>query len=250
MKSIFDNLTINKNIAIPLYYQLKSFMLENINNGILKEGDMVPAEDELCKTLNISRPTVRQAFKELASEGYLERRRAKGTYITKPPIYNKFLSTLVSFNTEMLEKGMEPKTEVLSFKIVDSNEEVNKILHNQGRLIYLERVRFADGTPVVYFETYIPYEQYKDILNVDMTINSLYENMNALGAPVIRVERFIQASAANSFEAKQLKIAKNSPLLLCKTTGYSQDGIPVEYSVARYRGDSNTFKIQLSIDNV
>ena len=125
MKSIFNNLIINKNIAIPLYYQLKSFMLESINTGLLKEGDMIPSEDEFCKLLNISRPTVRQAFKELVSEGYLERRRAKGTYITKPQICNKFLSTLVSFNTEMIEKGMEPKTNVLSFKIIEFDDEVN-----------------------------------------------------------------------------------------------------------------------------
>ena len=249
MRSIFSNSVINKNIAIPLYYQLKSFMVESINAGVLKEGDMLPSEDELCKLLDISRPTVRQAFKELVSEGYLERRRAKGTYITKPHIYGKFLSTLVSFNAEMIEKGMEPKTKVLSFKVINSDEEIDEILHTKGKAIYLERVRFADNIPIVYIETYIPYDEYRDILNFDMTINSLYEKMKETGKPVVKVERLIQASSADSFEAEQLGSSKSSPLLLCKTTGFAPDGTPIEYSIARYKGDTNKFKIELSVNN-
>lgn len=249
MDSLFDNLILNKNIAIPLYYQLKNFMIENINSGALKEGDIVPPEDELCKFLEVSRPTVRQAFKELASEGYLERRRAKGTYITKPHIYGKFLNTLISFNSEMIEKGMKPTTKVLDFKVISSNEEIAEILKTKEKVIYLKRVRYGDNIPVVYSETYLPYDEYSKMLDLDMSKYSLYEKMNDIGKSVVRVERLIQASSADSFEAKQLNVLKNSPLLLCKTTGFASDETPIEYTIARYKGDSNKFKIELEVNS-
>ena len=248
MNNILNDLVVNKNIAIPLYYQIKSFMIENINNGSLKEGDLLPPEDELCKIISVSRPTVRQAFKELVNEGYLERRRSKGTYITKPHIYGKYLTTLVSFNTEMLEKGMKPKSKILDFKVINSDDKINTILKTNGKLIYLERVRYSD-TPVDYIQTYLPYDEYKNILELDMTMNSLYDKMRELGKPVIKVERLIQASSASTYEAKQLQVLKGSPLLLCTTTGFSSDGSPIEYSITRYKGDSNKFKIELSINN-
>ena len=51
----------DRNIPVPLYYQLKKFMLEHIDNGDLKEGDPVPSEEELCNMLHVSRATIRQA---------------------------------------------------------------------------------------------------------------------------------------------------------------------------------------------
>ena len=57
---------LNKDIPIPLYYQVKRMVLNEIANGNLKLGDKLPAEIEFCESLQISRPTVRLALNELA----------------------------------------------------------------------------------------------------------------------------------------------------------------------------------------
>ena len=46
MNSIYEQVHLDRNIPVPLYYQLKKFMLEHIDNGDLKEGDPVPSEEE------------------------------------------------------------------------------------------------------------------------------------------------------------------------------------------------------------
>ena len=56
---------INKDVPIPLYYQLKNIIKTDIENGTLKTGDTIPTEMEIMSHYNISRFTVRQAISEL-----------------------------------------------------------------------------------------------------------------------------------------------------------------------------------------
>ena len=75
---------INKDVPIPLYYQLKNIIKTDIENGTLKTGDTIPTEMEIMSHYNISRFTVRQAISELVNEGYLVRKTSNGTFVTEP----------------------------------------------------------------------------------------------------------------------------------------------------------------------
>ena len=55
--------------SLPLYTQLASLIRRCISSGLLKPGDQLPSESELCKHFTISRSTVRQALKELEEQG-------------------------------------------------------------------------------------------------------------------------------------------------------------------------------------
>ena len=113
MNRVYYKLKMDRNIPVPLYYQLKQFMISQIEQNVLKEGDPVPSEEELCHILNVSRATIRQAFSELVAEGHLKRMKAKGTFIAKPKIEGEFFQTIESFNDEMRKKGLVPSTKVI-----------------------------------------------------------------------------------------------------------------------------------------
>lgn len=246
MKKIFNKRIINKNIAIPLYFQIKTYIENNIKNGHLSEGDMLPSEDELSKLLDVSRPTVRQALNELSAAGYLERKRAKGTCVTHPKIYKNYLSKLESFYHEMVEQGQKPVTKVLSLSLIDNDEMIAEILDCK-RAVYLERVRYIDQEPVLYIQSWLPATIYSGLLDIDMENNSLYDQMKELKKPVVRVERLISAIAAEARDSLLMEIPRKSPLLLSETTGYDANNVPVEYSIARYKGSSHKFKIELLV---
>lgn len=53
----------------PLYRQVKRHILERIAGGALAEGAQVPSENELTRTLGVSRMTAHRALRELTSEG-------------------------------------------------------------------------------------------------------------------------------------------------------------------------------------
>ncbi len=72
---------IDRNSAIPIYYQLKQHLKSQIEAGELRPGDQLPTEAELCDQLSISRAPVRQAMAELAREGLIYRRAGAGSFV-------------------------------------------------------------------------------------------------------------------------------------------------------------------------
>ena len=72
---------IDRNSAIPIYYQLKQHFRGQIESGELRPGDQLPTEAELCDRLMISRAPVRQAMAELAREGLIYRRAGAGSFV-------------------------------------------------------------------------------------------------------------------------------------------------------------------------
>jgi len=248
MAARLDLYHVNKDTPIPLYYQLKTLIKNMIDQNILKVGDMIPTENELCEHLGVSRPTVRQALSDLVADGHLNRMKGKGTFVSKPKIDVRFLQKLESFNAEMQQKGLIPSTYVLELNKIPAIEAVNLKLNLEpdDPLILLSRLRFANGEPVVYVDTHIPYNRFPKLLDKDFTVNSLYGEMESLyDSCVFRVMREIEAVNANRREAELLGIEMGKAICLVKTVAYTNSGTAVEYSVARYRGDRSKFSVEL-----
>ena len=72
---------LDKNSLIPLYVQLENLLLEMIESGELKVGDIIPSENELSKNYSISRMTAKKAIDNLTVKGFLERVKGKGTFV-------------------------------------------------------------------------------------------------------------------------------------------------------------------------
>lgn len=241
-------LSVDKNAQTPLYYQIKQQILHQISTGALRLGDLLPPEAEICEKLNISRPTVRQAMGDLVAEGYLTRRKGIGTFVSRPKIEGGFFQKLQSFDEEMRQKGLVPSTKVLRLNLVDGKSSISEKLklRPEEKLIFLERLRFANEEPIVWVETYLPYARFPRLLGVDFERQSLYKELeHSYLAPVERVVREIEAVNASAQEAELLRIPKNAALCFVKTVAYDYNGVPVEYSRAHYRGDRNRFSVEL-----
>ena len=72
---------ILQRLGMPIYLQVKSYILEKIKAGDYKPGNKLPTERELAQELGISRNTVSAAYKELLLEGTLEARQGRGTFL-------------------------------------------------------------------------------------------------------------------------------------------------------------------------
>ena len=249
MENVYTSIKLDKGIPIPLYYQLKRQVLSLIESTIIKEGDMLPPENELCELLEVSRPTIRQAFTELVNEGYLDRHKGKGTFVSKPKVDERFFSKLEIFNREMISKGLSPRTRVLAVKKIEGPHEANERLciPLNAPIVYLSRLRFVDNIPLVYVETFLSFEKYSKVMNVDLAVNSLYDSLEEIyRVRVSRVRREIEAINVPRKEAELLQIAKNKAVSLVKTVSYPENSTdPVEFSIARYRGDLNKFSIDV-----
>ena len=75
---------LNSDIAIPLYQQLYDLLLDQIRSGVYPPGSKIPSEEELCKTYDLSRVTVRNALGRLVDDNILVKRHGKGTFVATP----------------------------------------------------------------------------------------------------------------------------------------------------------------------
>ncbi|GMA98514.1 GntR family transcriptional regulator [Pelosinus sp. IPA-1] len=72
---------ILQRVGIPIYLQIKSYVLDKIKSGEYLPGTKIPTERELSTILQVSRNTVSAAYKELLLEGVLEAQQGRGTYV-------------------------------------------------------------------------------------------------------------------------------------------------------------------------
>ena len=240
---------LDKSVPIPLYFQLKELILKQIQDGTYKVEEAIPTEKELSEMYNISRTTVRQAITELVQEGWLYRVKSKGTFVRTPKISQSFAQALGSFNDQIRALGMSPSTEVLDFKVINAPEPVAEQLklQHKDKVIYIHRRRFADNEPIVMVKTYLPYEKCSFVLNHDLVKGSLYPVLGTKNETTIsKIRRFIEAVEAGEYDVENLNVAPGSAIQKFLSIGYNAKDEPIEYSVARYRGDKNRFEIVIT----
>jgi GntR family transcriptional regulator len=237
---------LDKSVPIPLYFQLKELIISEIQNGTYPPESTIPTEKEFSEIFGISRTTVRQAITELVQEGFLYRVKSKGTFVTQPKINQDFIQYLESFNEQIIRSGRTPSTQLLNFQILEAPESVRIALEleEQSRVFLIHRKRFADKEPIVTIKTYIPYEAFPALADHDFSKESLYEVLAASETSRIHhVKRLVEAQEATEEDAKNLELLPGKPIHHFTSIGYNSSGVPIEYSLARYRGDRNRFEI-------
>lgn len=65
----------------PLYQQIKALILNGLQQGEWKPGEVIPSEFELAARCKVSQGTVRKAIDELAAGHLLVRRQGRGTFV-------------------------------------------------------------------------------------------------------------------------------------------------------------------------
>lgn len=72
---------IDRSSPIPQYFQLQTWLIEQIEQGVFKPDDRIPTEEELVQLTGLARATIRQAIQNLVNMGYLSRQRRLGTFV-------------------------------------------------------------------------------------------------------------------------------------------------------------------------
>ncbi len=85
--------------------QVAAQIRDTISSGQWKPGDKLPSESDLCKTLNVSRSTVREALRSLSFIGLVEMRAGQGTYVASGP--SKFPDGLLTHGHLKTEKNFQ-----------------------------------------------------------------------------------------------------------------------------------------------
>ena len=141
----------------PLYRKLYELLRTLIDEGTYKIGDLLPSENELCATHNLTRPTVRNALDMLVYEGFIIRQQGKGSIVKGKPTGIGILSligTTSAIGKDHLTTNIIEKPHVRAWDSAFSYE-LSENERNVG-CIYIERLRFINKIPVLFEITMIP----------------------------------------------------------------------------------------------
>ena len=233
---------INKNSPVPIYHQLEEYIKQQIENGSLEEESVIPSEREYAERFQISRMTVRQAINNLVSEGYLNRQKGRGTFVTKKKVEQE-LQGMTSFTEDMLSRGMNPSSILLSFQILAADKKTALALRiEETDSIYkIKRIRLADGAPMALETAYIPVEIVPGLTEENSNL-SLYQYIEeSLALLISEATQEIEAATADLLDSETLEIKFGDPILLIERISYLQEGIPFELVKSTFRADRYRF---------
>lgn len=251
MKSPIFCSKLSKNDTTPYYLQLLSILRRLIRSNILRPGDMIPSENELCEHFGISRSTVRQALNTLSDEGLIIRRRGKGTFISSLKL-KRNSDCLYNFSQYITELGLVPKSRVLSKEVIAAPYDILRILQlpeDNTRVMKLYRLRLANEEPVLLETAYVPLYLCPTIYKENFETTSLYSLLREKYClDLSKVIETYEPTILSRDDAKLLTCGKNTPGFLIERVGYLANEKPYELTYSISRGDKSYLTIELTND--
>jgi len=240
--------TLKRGAPVPLYHQLKTALLRDIESGRWRPGDRIPTEDALIERYKVSKITVRQALRDLAQMGYIRREQGRGTFVQGPPL-EEGPRELKSFTSEMRSHGFSATSRVLEQEVIAAPADIaERLVIAEGSPVFrLHRLRLADGEPMGLQTAYIAMMLVPRIDQLAFADASLYEILGTHYAlyPAAARETH-QAVPLPEDLAPLLRVAASSPALAAERLTTLGDGRPLEFVQSIMRGDRYRIVLDLT----
>ncbi len=202
----------------PLYKKLIEDLKKLIDGGKYKQGELLPSENELCKTYHTTRVTVRQALSGLTNMGYIIRQQGKGSIVSEPRRGLGILSVSGvtagvgdrNLKTVILEKPLKKDWPPELFHELSDEEQ-------KAGCLFFSRLRYIHNVPILFEETFITN------LNLPRFTSRNLENKSFLtvlkehyDVEITGGEQKIWAIAAGKTKSKLLRLKVDSPIVHMK----------------------------------
>jgi len=240
--------TVDRESQQKLYVQIYTIIKGKIEKEEWPAGTQIPTEDELCRTYNISKATVRIAISELAREGYLKRQQGKGTFVTYS-MPNLGMAMKTRFTEDMFEKEVRADKEILFRGIGEPPPEARSYLKTGDKIYYILCRRMVSGEPAYLEASYISYEMLPDVEELDIAKGSLYSILQEKGIKkIFKVIQTVEVSKAGGEDARNLDAEEGQPVLVVHRLLLSSDNTPVAYT--KFIGRSDKYKFQTEFERI
>ncbi len=212
------------------YRDIKQVVMERMQNGVWSPNSILPSETDLAAEFSSTRTTVNRALRELADEGYLERKRKAGTRVLNSPIRKaKFIiptvedevkATGASYRYSLVERRVQdaPKWLASRLELTPAQEVLFvRCMHYADNAPFQLEVRWivAEVVPEVLTENFessgpnswlvnkIPFTNLEYSLTATKSDAEISEFLDApIGEPVLTAERITWLRGAPVTHAK------------------------------------------------
>ncbi|WP_432095885.1 GntR family transcriptional regulator [Streptomyces sp. bgisy100] len=240
-----DSLVLNR--KLPLWYQVSQSLRASILGRSPQEPLRLPTEDRLAEHYGVSVLTMRQALKELETEGLISRHRRRGTFIEPSAQRGAPVRLLGSVDAIVAQQSGERAT-VLSHGAVPVPADLAEHFPGLDEVVEYRRLRCEEssGEPTNWAENAVRPELAERIDLADLTRLPMTKVLrDAVGVRISRITDTVEARLADPETARLLNVPLLSPILHYTGVTYDESGRVVDVARIRYRGDRFSFTVTL-----
>lgn len=234
--------------TLPMHQQIANHLRAEIDRKEFEPGDKLPSEKRLGDYFKVSRITVRQALKALENEGLIFKKQGLGAFVKEKFSVEKLVQ-LTDFSEDMRKAGYSSSSKLIKFKRVDPILEINNILSipPTSPLIRIDRLRFADSTPVSFDITWLPASYGQLLLDEDLSSNTIYKILEEkYSIPIIAGRYKFTATSADSYISSHLNIEEGSPIFEIDRCSRTTGGKKIYYQKRFNNPQFISYEIELS----
>ena len=236
----------------PLYHQLYSILKSMIVEDVLSYGERVPTESELADLFSVSRITSKRALDELAAEGFVERRRGRGTHVTYQYTPRPVQAPLIGMLQEIESMARNSRAIILESEMKAPPGDIRgEMGFNNEPALHLRRVRERDGLKFGLYTSWtagVTMPSDPSIFETTPRLSFFREN----GLELSHVTQTITAKLATHSSATALDVAVGSPLLSLTRRSYQQRGAGekalMDWMEVLYNPEHFQYSMELKLD--
>jgi len=237
---------------VPLYFQLSSYLEDQIKSGALAPGTQLPSEKQLARDNEVSLITVRAAMRVLLDKRLVVRFPGKGTFVSENRRETR--TWAIGSLDDLVATGLQSTMKLLWRRKVTPPERIAEKLGvaPQQKVYALRTLREAQGEPFMLTDTYHPPAIANRLKETDFTderacyklVISIVEEK--CGVRVGRARQTMRMERATHDVNRLLGVEPAEPLLVVEREYIDESGELIEVAVARYRTDQYSYVIDLS----
>ncbi|MCD0502625.1 GntR family transcriptional regulator [Bordetella petrii] len=234
----------------PLYRQIKELLVQSLERGEWKPGELIPSEIDLASRFQVSQGTVRKAVDELAAEHLLLRRQGKGTFVAthhEARVRYRFLRLATDEETE----GGRAESRILECRRLRAPVEIARALELRAgeTVVMIRRLLSMNHRPTVLDEIWLPGSIFRGLTLELLAANKaplygLFET--EFGVSMVRADEKLRAVAAPADAADLLGVGPGVPLLQVERVSYTYGDRPVEVRRGLYLTDRYHYRNSLN----
>ena len=237
-----------KTRARPRSVSVRDELTDRIDRGVLTAGTRLPSEPALATELGVSRATLREALRTLEGEGLVRRMWGSGTYVARGSRVASSLDMNFGVTDAIRAAGMQAGTDQGRhwFEPASAGEAAQLNLEPGQDVLVVERVRTADGKPVVLSRDILPAHLLVDKPQVadQMLQRSMYEVLERdLGVVIHHGIASFRPVRADITVARRLGITRGELLLAIWQVDYAEDNVAVASSHEYHLADAFDFTV-------
>ena len=236
----------------PLYQQIKGLILQSLQQGEWKPGEVIPSEFDLAARYKVSQGTVRKAVDELAADNLLVRRQGRGTFVAthaEQHVQYRFLRLHPDSGT--VDSEGPAQRDFVDCRRQRASAEVARLLGLRAGdpVLQARRLLRYGGLPTILEDLWLPGGPFKG-LTVER-LSAYHGPMYALfeaefGVRMVRADEKIRAVLPDETQAALLGVTAGTPLLSVERIAYTYNDVPMELRRGLYRTDTHHYRNELS----